>query len=41
MAKEAGSSRVYWLTHESNETAMKLYDKVADKSGFIVYRKPL
>jgi GNAT superfamily N-acetyltransferase len=41
LAKEAGSSRVYWLTHETNETAMKLYDKVADKSGFIVYRKAL
>jgi GNAT superfamily N-acetyltransferase len=40
-AQQAGSSRVYWLTHESNETAMKLYDKVAEKSGFIVYRKPL
>ena len=41
LAKNAGSSRVYWLTHESNETAMKLYDKLADKSGFIVYRKIL
>jgi GNAT superfamily N-acetyltransferase len=41
LAKDAGSGRVYWLTHESNETAMKLYDKVADKSGFIVYRKAL
>jgi GNAT superfamily N-acetyltransferase len=41
LAKNAGSSRVYWLTHESNETAMKLYDKLADKSGFIVYRKTL
>ena len=39
-ARQAGSSRVYWLTHESNETAMKLYDKVAEKSGFVVYRKP-
>jgi GNAT superfamily N-acetyltransferase len=38
-ARQAGSSRVYWLTHETNETAMKLYDKVAEKSGFIVYRK--
>jgi GNAT superfamily N-acetyltransferase len=38
-AGQAGSSRVYWLTHESNETAMKLYDKVAERSGFIVYRK--
>jgi GNAT superfamily N-acetyltransferase len=41
LAREAGSSRVYWLTHETNETAMMLYDKVADKSGFIVYRKTL
>jgi GNAT superfamily N-acetyltransferase len=38
-AQQAGSSRVYWLTHESNQTAIKLYDKVAEKSGFIVYRK--
>jgi GNAT superfamily N-acetyltransferase len=41
LARQAGSSRVYWLTHETNRTAMKLYDKVAEKSGFIVYRKPL
>jgi GNAT superfamily N-acetyltransferase len=40
-ARHAGCSRVYWLTHENNETAMKLYDKVAEKSGFIVYRKTL
>jgi GNAT superfamily N-acetyltransferase len=38
-AHEAGASRVYWLTHESNETARALYDKVADRSGFIQYRK--
>jgi len=40
-AKLAGASRVYWLTHESNSTARKLYDQVADNSGFIVYRKSL
>ena len=40
-AEQAGSSRVYWLTHETNATAMKLYDKVAEKSGFIAYRKVL
>ena len=40
-AREAGSPRVYWLTHETNSTAMKLYDDVAEKSGFIVYRKAL
>lgn len=38
-AKEAGASRVYWLTHESNTNAMVLYDQVANKSGFIQYRK--
>jgi GNAT superfamily N-acetyltransferase len=38
-AAGACCSRVYWLTHESNATAMRLYDKVAEKSGFIVYRK--
>ena len=40
-AEDAGSGRVYWQTHETNATAMKLYDKVAEKSGFIVYRKTL
>lgn len=40
-ARIAGSPRVYWQTHETNHTAMQLYDKVADKSGFIVYRKLL
>ncbi len=38
-AERAGSSRVYWLTHETNATAMKLYDQVADRSGFVQYRK--
>jgi ribosomal protein S18 acetylase RimI-like enzyme len=37
-ARAAGASRVYWLTHESNATAQGLYDKVAQKSGFIQYR---
>jgi GNAT superfamily N-acetyltransferase len=37
-AKLAGASRVYWHTHETNEVAMRLYDSVAEKSGFIVYR---
>jgi GNAT superfamily N-acetyltransferase len=38
-AKLAGSPRVYWHTHETNLTAQLLYDKMAEKSGFIVYRK--
>jgi GNAT superfamily N-acetyltransferase len=40
-AKAAGSSRLYWLTHEGNETARKLYDRVATRSGFIQYRMAL
>jgi len=38
-ARTAGSTRVYWQTHETNETAQSLYDKVAERSGFIVYRQ--
>ncbi len=38
-AREAGCPRVYWQTHETNSPAIKLYDKVAERSGFIVYRK--
>jgi GNAT superfamily N-acetyltransferase len=40
-ARTAGSLRVYWQTHETNLTAMALYDKVAERSGFLVYRKRL
>jgi GNAT superfamily N-acetyltransferase len=36
-ARTRGCNRVYWQTHETNETAMILYDKVATKSGFLVY----
>jgi GNAT superfamily N-acetyltransferase len=37
-ARAAGSSRVYWQTHETNVVARTLYDKVSTRSGFIVYR---
>ncbi len=40
-ASLAGSHRVYWQTHETNQIAMQLYDKVAERSGFLVYRKIL
>lgn len=40
-AEQSGSSRVYWMTHESNAQARVLYDKIADNSGFIQYRKAL
>jgi len=38
-AKAAGANRVYWQTHETNHPAMQLYDRVAERSGFVVYRK--
>jgi GNAT superfamily N-acetyltransferase len=40
-AREAGASRVHWLTQESNAVARALYDKLAERSGFIQYRKIL
>jgi GNAT superfamily N-acetyltransferase len=40
-ARLAGSGRVYWHTHETNQTAQALYAKLAEKPGFIVYRKKL
>lgn len=40
-ARQAGAGRVYWLTHETNAEAMVLYNKVADRSGFLQYRKLL
>jgi len=30
--------RVYWNTHASNDTARRLYDKVAENRGFIRYQ---
>lgn len=38
-ARALGASRVHWLTHESNTDARALYDKVAERPGFIQYRK--
>jgi GNAT superfamily N-acetyltransferase len=38
-AQLAGSSRIYWQTHETNRAAMQLYDKMAERSGFVIYRK--
>ena len=41
LAREQGASRVHWLTHETNTTARALYDTLADKPGFIQYRRLL
>jgi GNAT superfamily N-acetyltransferase len=40
-ARLDGAFRVYWQTHETNHTAMELYNKVAERSGFLVYRKSI
>ena len=36
-AARIGVTNVYWMTHETNETARSLYDKVARRTGFIEY----
>lgn len=38
-AMQAEAPRVYWLTYNTNETAMLLYDNMAEKTGIVVYRK--
>lgn len=40
-AKAGGSTGVYWHTHETNHTAMRLYDSVASRPGFVMYYKGL
>lgn len=41
LAARAGCSRVYWHTHETNSTAMLLYDRIGDRSGFVHYQRQL
>ncbi|TIW32072.1 MAG: GNAT family N-acetyltransferase, partial [Mesorhizobium sp.] len=36
-AGKVGVKNVYWMTHETNTTARKLYDHVARRTGFIEY----
>ena len=40
-ARVCGSARLYWQTHEDNGRARALCDRIAERSGFIVYRKML
>ena len=37
-AQAARSARLYWLTHETNHTAQALYNKLAEKPGFLFYK---
>ncbi|MBJ9974407.1 GNAT family N-acetyltransferase [Pseudomonas sp. S75] len=40
-AKAADCIKVHWLTHETNATAIALYEQVAERPGFIQFRKGL
>jgi len=41
VAEAAGCAKVYWTTHETNTASRRLYDKVAEHRGFIVYTHKL
>lgn len=38
ISKAAGCGRLYWHTRESNVTAQRLYNQVAEGGGVMVYR---
>jgi GNAT superfamily N-acetyltransferase len=40
-ARQRGCVRLYWQTQASNVRARRLYDSVAEDSGFVVYRMSL
>jgi GNAT superfamily N-acetyltransferase len=40
-ARTRGCGELYWQTHESNGTARRLYDEIAENRGFIVYEMQL
>ncbi|OGA98244.1 MAG: GNAT family N-acetyltransferase [Burkholderiales bacterium RIFCSPHIGHO2_12_FULL_69_20] len=40
-ARDHGAARYYWLTHDSNARARRLYDRVAVHHGHIRYDHPL
>ena len=40
-AGNIGVKNVYWMTHETNATAIQLYERIAERPGFIQFRKGL
>jgi len=40
-ARAEGSKEVYWMTQDFNATARRLYDRIAEKTPFIIYQKNL
>lgn len=39
--KQHGARKLYWQTHQDNETAQRLYDTLASKSEFVTYEKTI
>ena len=40
-ARDNQCAKVHWLTHETNATAIQLYERIAERPGFIQFRKAL
>lgn len=40
-ADRRGATRTYWTTRDDNATARRLYDRLAEQSGFVQYRRQL
>ncbi len=40
-ARAVHATRLYWVTADTNATAQALYDRVAQRTGFVQYRKGL
>ncbi|WP_116799914.1 GNAT family N-acetyltransferase [Pseudomonas syringae] len=40
-SKADGCDKVQWLTHETNATAIQLYERIAERPGLIQFRKAL
>ena len=41
IARENGAERLYWNTDGANKTAQALYNQLAEKTDFLVYRRIL
>ena len=40
-ARDNQCAKVHWLTQETNATAIQLYERIAERPGFIQFRKTL
>lgn len=40
-ARDNDCTKVHWLTQETNATAIHLYERIAERPGFIQFRKAL